>query len=126
MSEATDKLTFLQMLAAHRTGGTAEVLTEHMQDMIAHLQDLQLSAGIRKAKATLTLTVEFENDDGVLKVLVKPKVKLPDAPLAAAVFWMAPNGGLVQQDPRQRTFKFTDVTPGRRIVDIGDDAGRDR
>ena len=125
MTEATEKLTFLQMLASHRAGGTAEVLTEHMQELVEHLQDLQMSAGIRKAKATMTLTVEFENDDGVLKVLVKPKVKLPDAPLAAAVFWMAPNGGLVQQDPRQRTFRFTDVTTSRRIVDVGDDAGRD-
>lgn len=118
-------LTFLELLAAHRAGGTAEVLSDHVKKIVEHLDDLHMSGGIRKSKATLTLTLDFERDDGVMKVVVKPKVKLPDAPLAAAVFWTAPNGALVQNDPRQGRLSLTDVDrAGRRIVDVSTDAGR--
>jgi hypothetical protein len=117
--------TFLAMLGAHRAGGTADALTDKMKEIVAHLEDLHLSGGIRKSKATMTLTIDFDRDDGVYKVIVKPKVKLPEAPLAAAVFWATPGNGLAQQDPRQGNLRFTDVSRDRRIVDIGDDAGRD-
>ncbi|MBR2819807.1 MAG: hypothetical protein IKE60_34375 [Reyranella sp.] len=117
--------TFLAMLGAHRNGGTADALTDKMKEIVAHLEDLHMSGGIRKSKATLTLTVDFDRDDGVYKVTVKPKVKLPEAPLAAAVFWATAGNGLAQQDPRQGNLGFTDVARTRRIVDVGIDAGRD-
>lgn len=117
--------TFLAMIGAHRNGGTADALTDKMKEIVAHLEDLHMSGGIRKSKATLTLTVDFDRDDGVYKVTVKPKVKLPEAPLAAAVFWATAGNGLAQQDPRQGNLGFTDVARPRRIVDVGIDAGRD-
>jgi hypothetical protein len=117
--------TFLAMLAAHRGGGTADVLTDKMKEIVAHLEDLHMSGGIRKSKATLTLTIDFDRDDGVYKVVVKPKTKLPEAPLAAAVFWATPGNDLSQRDPRQGDLGFTDVAPARRIVDVGHEAGRD-
>ncbi len=118
--------TFLAMLAAHRSGGTADVLTDKMKDIVAHLEDLHMSGGIRKSKATLTLTIEFDRDDGVYKVIVKPKTKLPEAPLAAAVFWATPGNGLAQQDPRQGNLNLTDVARPRKIIDIDHTAGRDQ
>jgi hypothetical protein len=117
--------TFLAMLGAHRAGATADVLTEKMKEIVAHLEDLHMSGGVRKSKATLTLTIDFDRDDGVYKVIVKPKTKLPEAPLAAAVFWATPGNGLAQQDPRQGNLGFTDVARTRRIVDVDTDAGRD-
>lgn len=125
MDDKPPVTTFLGMLGAHRAGGTAEVLTDKMKEIVAQLEDLHLSGGIRKSKATMTLTIEFERDDGVYKVLVKPKVKLPEAPLAAAVFWATPGNGLALQDPRQGRLDVTDVSRARRIVDVGPDAGRD-
>lgn len=125
MNDKPASTTFLAMLAAHRGGGTAEVLTDKMKEIVAHLEDLHMSGGVRKSKATLTLTIDFDRDDGVYKVLVKPKLKLPEAPLAAAIFWATPGNGLAQQDPRQGNLDLVDVGRNRRIVDIGDDAGRD-
>lgn len=117
--------TFLQMLGAHRNGGTADALTEKMKEIVAHLEDLHLSGGIRKAKATMTLTIDFDRDEGVYKVTVKPKIKLPEAPLAAAVFWATAGNALVTQDPRQGNLSFTDIAQTRRIVEVGTDAGHD-
>lgn len=119
------KMTFLEMLAAHRAGGTAEVLTDRMQEIVGKLDDLHMSGGIRKSKGTLTLTIDFDYDDGALKVMVKPKSKMPEAPLAAAIFWTAPGGSIVQHDPKQARLPFQDVTRERRIVDVPGDAGRD-
>ena len=125
MDDKPAATTFLAMLGAHRAGGTADALTDKMKEIVAHLEDLHLSGGIRKSKAVMTLTIDFERDDGVYKVTVKPKTKLPEAPLAAAVFWATPGNGLAQQDPRQGNLRFTDIARERRIVDVGDDAGRD-
>lgn len=125
MDDKQAATTFLAMLGAHRAGGTADALTDKMKEIVAHLEDLHLSGGIRKSKATMTLTIEFDRDDGVYKVVVKPKVKLPEAPLAAAVFWATPGNALAQQDPRQGRLNLTDIARERRIVDIGGDAGHD-
>lgn len=117
--------TFLQMLAAHRQGATADVLSDKMKEIVEHLEDLHLSGGIRKAKGVMTIEITFDRDDGVYKVKVKPKVKLPDAPLADAIFWATPGNALVTQDPRQGNLGFTDIARTRRIVDVETDAGRD-
>lgn len=126
MNDQQPSTTFLQMLAAHRGGSSADVLTEKMKEIVAHLEDLHMSGGIRKAKATMTLTIDFDRDEGVYKVSVKPKIKLPKAPLAAAVFWATPGNALVTQDPRQGKLAFTDVARGRRIVDVPGEAGHDQ
>lgn len=94
-------LTFVQVLALANGGDDAKELTEHVREIVATLENLHINEGIRKSKASLTIKLTFDREDGSYRVKVEPTVKLPKAPKAASIFWANAQNQLTPENPRQ-------------------------
>jgi hypothetical protein len=85
-------------------------LSAELRDIVAALHDAAAErAG--KAKAKLTLKLEFKLEDGVVTVSGDYDVALPKKARGRSIFWATPENYLTQQNPRQGSL-FRDVTSG--------------
>jgi len=77
-----------------------------IKEAVAGLEDLNQDHGIRKSKGSITIKITLDRDDGIYRVGIDSTTKLPNVPAAKEVFWVTPDNGLVQQDPRQLRMGF--------------------
>ena len=109
-------LTLMQVLATSDQGQVAANLNENWTELIRALMSLEVNEGIRKSKGTLTIKIGVEYEDGTIKLKVEEALKVPKAPLRAAVYWLTGDGRLTPENPRQMTM-FRDV-PRRSVTVI--------
>ncbi|MDR3495327.1 MAG: hypothetical protein P4L82_12070 [Ancalomicrobiaceae bacterium] len=87
---------FQQLL--DRDGLLADLGNE-MRDVLAKLAELGEHG---KAKGSLTLTLDFAVEDGVLSTVPDIKVKKPKERRRSITFFVTPEGGISTSHPRQR------------------------
>ena len=94
-------LTFVQVLAMANGGEDAKELNEMVRELVATLENLHLNEGIRKSKASLSIKMTFDREDGSYRLKIEPSLKLPKAPKAASIFWANAQNQLTPENPRQ-------------------------
>lgn len=117
---ARERPTFLQFLGRHNNGETSEALRDALQDIVAAMETLNQDHGIHASKGQLKILVELKRKNGVYEVTINHETKKPKAPAGTDVMWATPGNGLVQENPKQQKFAFTEVVkPLRPPVDTG-------
>jgi hypothetical protein len=117
--DPTEARTFPMLLATLEEGVLSGDLSDAVKEIVAALSDSARDVG-GKPSATLTLTLGFKLDGGLIEVRAEHKVKLPKgAPRSRSMFWATPNNNLTGRNPRQRDFNFrtigTEVVEARRV-----------
>lgn len=103
---------FSQVIAALEDGDLNANLTDKMRDLIAEINDVAKEKG-GKAGGTITLTVAFKYDSGVIEVCAAdPVLKKPKETRRKTLMWATPGNLLTQKNPKQQSFAFRDVTNG--------------
>ncbi len=90
-------------------------LSKLLRDLNAALHDHILDAGVRKAKGSLTLKLDFELKDGAFEVQAEAKTVLPKASHPRSIMWSTEGNNFVNQNPRQLRMPFQ-----TRTVDGGE------
>lgn len=110
---ALNKPNICALLGTHDNGATAEELSKVLGDAVATLEELALD-GQRKSKATLTIKLTFDRDEGVYRVGVEHTVKVPGPRATREIMYATTQHGLVRENPRQQRMDFGG-TPDRRL-----------
>lgn len=115
-----DRPNFLQFIGRHNNGETSEALRDALQEIVAAMEQLEQDHSIRTAKGQLKITVDLKRAKGVYEVTINHEIKKPKAPAGTDIMWATPGNGLVQENPKQQKFPFTEVVkPIRHPADTG-------
>lgn len=115
-----DRPNFLQFIGRHNNGETSEALRDALQEIVAAMEQVDQDHGIRQSKAQLKITIDLKRKKDVYEVTINHEIKKPKSPAGTDIMWATPGNGLVQENPRQQKFSFTEVVkPIRHPVDTG-------
>lgn len=115
-----DRPTFLQFIGRHNNGETSEALRDALQEIVAAMEQLEQDHSIRTSKGSLKITIDLKRAKGVYEVTINHEIKKPKAPAGTDIMWATAGNGLVQENPKQQRFPFTEVVkPIRQPVDTG-------
>ena len=99
---------FSDWLRDQSSGSTHDELSESLHDLVARVRDTG-----KKGSLTLVVTVEpMKEDTEVLVVHDEIKLKLPEFPRKASIFYADSDGNLTRQNPNQLEFEFLREVPG--------------
>lgn len=104
---------FADWLRDQAHGTSHEELSEALRDLVAKVKDTG-----KKGTLTYTVTVETlpKSDGGAMVVTDEIRLKLPEFPREASLFFADPNNNLVRNDPRQLAFEsLREVPPPRGV-----------
>lgn len=88
---------FAAWLQAQASGKTHDELSEALWDLTERVRDTG-----KRGTLALTITVEpLKDDPSVLCVSDEIRVKLPEYPRPASIYWRDRNGNLSRQNPAQ-------------------------
>jgi hypothetical protein len=103
--------TFNHFLASLEDGALHKRLTDQLGEVHASLVDHEVNYG-GKAKAKLSLTIEFTSQDGITEIVAESKLVPPKLKKGRSVLWTTRDGTFSRANPKQLGF-FTDVNaPG--------------
>lgn len=85
--------------------------TEAMHEIVTALQQAAMD-GAGKAKGSLTLSLDFALDKGMVAIAGRTAVKLPKAAAATSHLFVTPDNFLTLLNPRQRELPFVTVPMG--------------
>lgn len=97
---------FSTLFAALEDGRFNREVTDALRDLTAALNDAPGGA----AKGSLTFTLNFKLDGGVMEVAGDYKVKAPKLARGRSVFWVTPDNNLTRRNPNQPDLPFREVT----------------
>ena len=100
--------TFSAFLSRVEDGEFAVELSDHVRDIVATLHDVQRDVG-GKPSATITITLGFKLEDGMVEVRADAKVKKPKVVRPRSMFWASPNNNLTGRNPKQRELPLRQV-----------------
>lgn len=101
---------FAQVIAALEDGDLNSNLTDKMRDLIAEINDVAKEKG-GKAGGTISLTIAFKYDSGVIEVCAAdPVLKKPKETRRKTLMWATPGNLLTQKNPKQQELPFRDVS----------------
>lgn len=108
---------FLAFLKDVEDGRLAAELADQMQEIGRILpQHARLHGG--KPKASVTITLDYKLDDGVVEVRAEFKTKLPKAPRVKSIFYALKDGSFSTDNPKQVEMKFRE--PERTTAPVRD------
>lgn len=97
-----------QLLAIHESGDLNHELSEAQTDVVAYLNQLVMDQG-GKPSASITLTLNYKLDSGLMEITAGVTVKKPKRARAKGVYFCTPNNKLSKRDPRQLEMPLRDV-----------------
>lgn len=118
MSDPVPARTFALLLAELEEGDLAHDLTEAVQDLIAELEDVRI-AQRGKPSGSISITLNFSDDDGIIEVKSAFSVTKPKRKRAKSIYWPTADHHLSRQNPRQHSMEFHDVNRRDRVIDAG-------
>jgi len=88
------------------------------RDLVELLAQLEIVRIDQRGKpsGTLTITLSFTNDDGIIEIKADKKVTPPKKKRPKSIFWITQDNLLARQDPRQYDMQLRDVGGARRQV----------
>lgn len=108
---------FSDLIARLEEGVLNQDLTEQVKTIIAALHDSQQNRGGKPA-GSLTLTLSFKLDDGIVEVRSEHKAKTPKEVRGRSLYWATPDNMLTGRNPRQRDMFPPRAAPVRTIRDV--------
>ena len=106
MKKIRDAQTIIGMLEG---GELAAALSDDITETLAKLKGLSGDRPKNKVKGKVTLTLEFEVENGAVTVLAGIDTKVPKAPRGQSFYWLTDDGALSTEHPQQ-----TDMFSGPR------------
>jgi hypothetical protein len=100
--------TFAEFLFMLEDGQLARELQVELETIATACNDLVGATG-KKAKASLSLTIDFEKNAGLFEIKSKYKTTLPKEPRMMSVAWTTRDGAFTPQNPRQMNLQFSAV-----------------
>jgi hypothetical protein len=95
-------VTFADFVRMLENGELHQDLSRELRNINAAMENHAMeNAG--KAKAKLTLTIDFSLDKGIYEMTADPKVTLPKSKRRRSIAWGTPEGYFSPQDPQQLT-----------------------
>lgn len=107
--DPTASRSFIAMLAALEDGTLANRLSDEMRTMVAELTDTARDQGGKPA-GTITLSLGFKLDDGMIEVRAAVTSKMPRTIRPRSMFWATPENNLTQRNPMQRELPLREVS----------------
>jgi hypothetical protein len=93
-------VTFADFLRMLENGELQQDLSRELRNINAAMENHAMeNAG--KAKAKLTLTIDFSLEKGIYEITADPKVTLPKSKRNRSIAWGTPEGFFSPQDPKQ-------------------------
>ena len=90
-------------------GGLNASLSNALQNVVSELNDhVQAFGGV--AKGSLTLKLDFKNEDGIFEIRRSIKTKMPDEKSSPSIFWSDGENNLIKENPKQSSFNYGDKT----------------
>lgn len=94
--EIKDAMTILGIL---ERGALGPALTTEIEQVVTHLNNIAADRG--KAKGSLSLKLEFNVENGAVRVRSEFATKLPKLARPESLFFVTPSGGLSLEHPQQ-------------------------
>lgn len=107
------KPNFLQFLGTFERGELVDRLTREVEEIVAAMEQVDQDHGIQTSKGELVIKIKFARKKERYEITADSKMTAPKAPPAVEIMWATPGNSLVQENPRQQKFAFTEVVRPR-------------
>ena len=91
-------------------------LSNAVQDLMADMEEVRQDFR-GKPEGSVTITLKFKNDDGVIDVKSEFKVSKPKRPRRKTIYWLTDQHLLSLTNPRQLDMGFRDVNRRDQAID---------
>lgn len=105
--EPNQTLNFSTFVAGHEDGSLNHELSSDIQEIIATLNNFVREHG-GSPKASVSISLDFKLEGGVIEVVATKKVKLPEEPRPRQIYWTTADNKLTPRNPKQPDM-FRDV-----------------
>lgn len=107
---------FAQLISSMEDGRLHGDISDAQRDLIGDLNNI--ASMNRKAKGSITITLEYAIEDGVVEVRGDFKTKAPKLPRGKSIFFATPDNNLTRSDPKQPSLEFRDVSIPRAATGL--------
>ena len=112
--------TFSEFVGMLEDGRLASDLTDELKKINEEMHDFAQASG-KKAKASLTIKIDFVLDRGIFEIASKLSTKLPELERDRSVCWSTPDGHFSPENPKQLKLfgEVRDVTSNTEVRTVG-------